>query len=83
MYMHIFMYIYLYIFMYIYVKACICFMDIFWEVIAGANINFNWLIKIRSHLDKIEKEPEKVKRKKLSSLASNSNVKKMVFERFN
>ena len=83
MYMHIFMYIYLYIFMYIYVKACICFMDIFWEVIAGANINLNWLIKIRSHLDKIEKEQEKVKQKKLSSLSRNSSFKKMVFERFN
>ena len=30
-----------------------CLMDSFWEVIAGANVNLNWLIKIRSHLDKI------------------------------
>ena len=30
-----------------------CLMDSFWEVIVGANVNLNWLIKIRSHLDKI------------------------------
>ena len=43
----------------------------------------NWLIKIRSHLDKIEKEQEKVKWKKLSSLSRYSSFKKMVLERFN
>ena len=32
-----------------------CLMDSFWEVTASANVNLNWLIKIRSHLDKIEK----------------------------
>ena len=58
-------------------------MDSFWEVIAGANVNLNWLIKIRSHLDKTEKEQEKVKQKKLSSLSRNSSRKNMVFERFN
>ena len=57
-------------------------MDNFWEVIAGTNVDLNWLIKVRSYLDKIEKEQEKVKRKKLSSLSSNSSLKKMVFERF-
>ena len=60
-----------------------CLIDNFWEVIAGAYVNLNWLIKIRSHLGKIEKEQEKVKRKKLSSLSRNSSFKKMVFERFN
>ena len=60
-----------------------CLMDSFWEVTVGANVNLNWLIKIRSHLDKIKKEQEKVKRKKLSSLSRNSNLKKMVLERFN
>ena len=60
-----------------------CLMDSFWEVIAGANINLNWLIKIRSHLDKILKVQEKVKRKMLPSLSGNSSFKKMVFERFN
>ena len=60
-----------------------CLMDSFWEEIAGANVDLNWLVKVRSHLDKIEKEQEKVKRKKLSSLSRNSSLKKMVFERFN
>ena len=58
-------------------------MDSFWEVIPGANVSLNCLIKIRSHPDKIEKVQEKVKRKMLSSLSGNSSVKKMVFERFN
>ena len=60
-----------------------CLMDSFWEEIAGANVDLNWLVKVRSHLDKIEKEQEKFKRKKLSSLSRNSSLKKMVFERFN
>ena len=47
------------------------------EVIAGANVNLNWIIKIRSHLDKIEKKQENVKRKKFSSLSRNSSLKKM------
>ena len=40
-------------------------MNSFWEEIGGANVDLNWLIKVRSHLDKIEKEQEKVKWKKL------------------
>ena len=60
-----------------------CLMDRFWEEIAGANVDLNWLVKVRSHLDKIEKEQEKVKPKKMSSLSRNSSLKKMVFERFN
>ena len=59
-----------------------CLMDSFWEVIAGANVNLNWLIKIRSHLDKIEKEQEKVKHKKLSSFSGKLSLKKMAFEHF-
>ena len=51
-----------------------CSMNSFWEVIAGANVDLNWLIKVRSYLDKIEKEQEKVKRKKLSSLSRNSSL---------
>ena len=56
-----------------------CLMDSFWEEIAGANVDLNWLVKVRSHLDKTEKEQEKVKWKKLSSLSRNSSLKKMVF----
>ena len=40
----------------------------FWKAIAGTNVKWNWLITVRSHLDKIEREQEKVKRGKLSSL---------------
>ena len=60
-----------------------CLMDSFWEAIAGANVDLNWLIKVRSHLNKTEKEQEKVKRKKLYSLSRYSSLKKMVFGRFN
>ena len=60
-----------------------CLMDSFWEEIAGANVDLNWLVTVRSHLDKTEKEQKKVKQKKLSSLSRNSSLKKMVFERFN
>ena len=48
---------------------------------AGANVDLNWLVKVRSHLDKIEKEQENVKPKKLSSISRNSSLKKVVFER--
>ena len=33
-----------------------CLMDTFWEVIAGANVDINWLLKVKSNFDKIEKE---------------------------
>ena len=58
-------------------------MGSFCEAIAGANVNLNWLLKVRNHLDKIEKEQEKIKRKKLFSLSGNSSLKKMFFGRFN
>ena len=41
------------------------------EAIAGANIDLNWLLKVRSHLDKIGKEQEKIKQKKLANLFRN------------
>ena len=49
----------------------ICLMNSLWEAIAGTNIDLNWLLKVRSHLDKIGKEQEKTKQKKLSSLSRN------------
>ena len=58
-------------------------MDSFWEENADVNVDLNWLIKVRSHFGKIEKEQEKVKRKKLCSLSRNFSLKKMVFKRFN
>ena len=40
-----------------------CLMGGFWEAIAGAKVDLNWLNKVRSHLYKIEKEYEKISRK--------------------
>ena len=58
-------------------------MDSFWVEIRGKSINICWLVKVRGHLHKIEKEQQRIKQKKLSTLSGNSSVKKMVFERFN
>ena len=33
-----------------------CLMGSFWEGIVGVNVDFNWLFKVRTHLDKTEKE---------------------------
>ena len=41
------------------------------------------LVRVRGHLDKVAKEQQIIKQKKLSTLSSNSSLKKMVFERFN
>ena len=39
-------------------------------------------MKVRGHIDKVEKEQQRIKQKRLSTLSGNSNVKKLVFERF-
>ena len=66
-YTHIYIHIYIYIYIYIY---------IFDQSIFDLSLYIY-------HLDKIEKEQEKVKRKNFSSLSRNSSLKKMVFEKFN
>ena len=66
-YTHIYIYIYIYTYTYIY---------IFDQSIFDLSLYIY-------HLDKIEKEQEKVKRKNFSSLSRNSSLKKMVFEKFN
>ena len=53
-------------------------MDGFWEAIADVDID--WLSKIRTHLDKIRKEQAKTKWKKLTSLPRNYHLKRIVFE---
>ena len=58
-------------------------MDSFWVEISGKRVDICWLVKVRGHLDKVEKEQQRIKQKKLSTLSSNSSLKKMVFERFN
>ena len=54
----------------------------FWEAIVDADLDISWSIKVRNHLDKIEKEQAKVKQKTLPSLSRNSHLKRMVLERF-
>ena len=55
-------------------------MNCFWEAIVDVNVDISWLVKVRNHLDKIEKEQAKFKRKKLASLSRNSHLKRMVLE---
>ena len=58
-------------------------MDTFWVKINGKRVDICWLVRVRGHLDKVEKEQQRIKQKKLSTLSSNSSLKRMVFERFN
>ena len=57
-------------------------MDCFWEVIVDEDVDISWLVQVRNHLDKIEKEHAKIERKKLASLSRNSHLKRMVLQRF-
>ena len=68
-YIHTYIYTYIYIHIHIYIY-------IFDQSIFDLSLYIY-------HLDKIEKEQEKVKRKNFSSLSRNSSLKKMVFEKFN
>ena len=58
-------------------------MNSFWVEISSKSIDICWLVKVRGHLDKIEKEQQRIKQKKLSTHSGNSSLKKMVFERLN
>ena len=42
-------------------------MNCFWEAIIYVGTDISWLIKVRNHLDKIEKEQTKTKRKKIAN----------------
>ena len=53
-------------------------MDSFWLEISGKHVDICWLGRVRGHLDKVEKEQQRIKQKKLSTLSSNSSLKKMV-----
>ena len=55
-------------------------MSCFWETIVDVNVDTSWLVKVRNHLDKIEKEQAKTKRKKLATLSRNFYLKRMVLE---
>ena len=57
-------------------------MNSFWVEISSKRADICWLVKVRGHLDKVKKDQQRIKQKKLSTLSGNSSVKKMVFERF-
>ena len=57
-------------------------MNYFWEAIVDVDVDIIWLVKVRNHLVKIEKEHSKIKQKKLANLSRNSHLKRMVLERF-
>ena len=50
-------------------------MDSFCVGIIGKHIDICWLVQVRGHFDKIEKEQQRIKRKKLSTLSGNSSLK--------
>ena len=56
--------------------------DIFWCDIKCVELDITWLLKVKTHLDKLEKTQSKFKRKKLRNMSTNSLLKKMVLERF-
>ena len=56
-------------------------MNCFWEAIVDVDVDFSWLVKVRIHLDKIEKERAKTNREKSASLSRNSHLKRMVLKR--
>ena len=43
--------------------------------IVGKDINIDWLVKVRGHHDKIEKEQQKIELKKLSVLSGHTKSK--------
>ena len=55
-------------------------MNCFWEAIVDVDVDIDCLVKVRIHLDKIEKKQAKTNRKKLASLSRNSHLNRMVLE---
>ena len=57
-------------------------MDRLWMEISSKHSGFCLYMMGRGHLDKVEKDQQRIKTK-LSTLSDKSNLKKMVFEQFN
>ena len=57
-------------------------MDSFWGEMKDFNFDFKWLSQVKNHLEKLERMSEETKRKKLSNLSKNADIKKLVFARF-
>ena len=51
-------------------------MDSFLVEISSNCVDICWLVKVRGHLDKVEKDQQRIKQKKLSTLSGNSSLKK-------
>ena len=51
-------------------------MDSFCVEISGKRVDICWLVRVRGHLDKVKKEQQRIKQKKLFTLSSNSSLKK-------
>ena len=63
-------------------KKLFYFMNCFWKAVVDEDVDISWLVKVRNHLDQIEKEQAKTKRKTLASSSINSHLKRMVLELF-
>ena len=57
-------------------------MDIFWCDIKYVEVDVNWLLKVKTHLDKLEKIHCKIKWKTLRNMSTNWLLKKIILERF-
>ena len=52
-----------------------------WKLILIMHIDICWLVRVRGHLDKVAKEQQRIKQKKLPTFSGNSYLlKKMVLE---
>ena len=49
-----------------YCKKVIYLLSCFWEAIVYVNVDITWLVNVRNHLEKLEKEQAKIKRKRLA-----------------
>ena len=63
-------------------KKLFLLMDSFWDEIKDFNFDLKWLFKVRNHLEKFERKLQETKRKILSNLSKNAEIKKLVLARF-
>ena len=63
-------------------KKLFLLMDSFWDEIKDFNFHLKWLFKVRNHLEKFERKLQETKRKKISNLSKNAEIKKLVLARF-
>ena len=63
-------------------KKLFLLMDSFWDEIKDFNFDLKGLFKVRNHLEKFKRKLQETKRKKLSNLSKNAEIKKLVLARF-